>query len=638
MKHSLYLWILAVLALPAVALADLAETTVLLTNSAINMDTGAVVSSGGDLLWNGTALVPQGAAKARFSAHLGTINFNGLPESYWDSVVGGAKATPVTTVAPGDGGAVMTNGGNVAKILIIQNSNGAIAFEFVTFRVAAVAGMPVVNQVLNNSSDTPIGFPSYGVSPSCLFIVTGSGLADPGAPVLQSSAPPGLPLTLNGANITVIVNGVTTRPALYYTSPGQLAAVLPAATPVGTGTLTVTYRGATSAPAPIVVVPAAMGINSYNGPLGVATDGAGKLLTYTNSGFPGQSIVLWTTGLGADPADSDTTFASPPHAVNTPLQIYIGGISATIQYQGSAGYPGVNQINVVIPPSVQVGCVVSVVAVTGSFVSNTVLIPVANGGGECFEQVSGLTGSRIPPPTIQTLRTGLISLAQVNSITAKGVDNLSTTAGAVFEKYTGIQTPGLPVTPGGCVISNNTAQPVGVLTALDPGTVTLSGPSGLAVTLVPQLVPGQYGATLASGSIPAAGGTYTFQGTGGADVGPFATTLTFMGPLLSWTNSAAAATIDRSQGFTYTWTGGNAETYPAMTGTSTSPLVTVGFTCRANIADGKFTVPAYILSALPAGSGGTGFQDTLRGTLTASGLDATTAGGLVSFSVAGAYK
>jgi len=49
-------------------------------------------------------------------------------------------------------------------------------------------------------------------------------------------------------------------------------------------------------------------------------------------------------------------------------------------------------------------------------------------------------------------------------------------------------------------------------------------------------------------------------------------------------------------------------------------------------------VPAYILSALPAGSGGTGFQDTLRGTLTASGLDATTAGGLVSFSVAGAYK
>jgi len=48
-------------------------------------------------------------------------------------------------------------------------------------------------------------------------------------------------LKLNGASITVVVNGVTTYPALYYTSPTQLAAVLPAATPVGTGTLTVLF-------------------------------------------------------------------------------------------------------------------------------------------------------------------------------------------------------------------------------------------------------------------------------------------------------------------------------------------------------------------------------------------------------------
>jgi hypothetical protein len=59
---------------------------------------------------------------------------------------------------------------------------------------------------------------------------------------------------------------------------------------------------------------------------------------------------------------------------------------------------------------------------------------------------------------------------------------------------------------------------------------------------------------------------------------------------------------------------------------------------RGNVADGMFTVPAYILSALPAGSGGAGFQDTFGGTLTATGLDYTTAGGLVSFSVAGTYK
>ena len=58
-------------------------------------------------------------------------------------------------------------------------------------------------------------------------MVKGSGLADEGAPVLQSSAAPGLPLTLNGASITVVVNGVTTHPALYYTTPTEIAAVLP---------------------------------------------------------------------------------------------------------------------------------------------------------------------------------------------------------------------------------------------------------------------------------------------------------------------------------------------------------------------------------------------------------------------------
>jgi uncharacterized protein (TIGR03437 family) len=56
----------------------------------------------------------------------------------------------------------------------------------------------------------------------------------------------GLPLTLNGASISVTVGGVTTDPAIYYTSPSQIAAVLPASTPVGTGTLTVTYNGVPS--------------------------------------------------------------------------------------------------------------------------------------------------------------------------------------------------------------------------------------------------------------------------------------------------------------------------------------------------------------------------------------------------------
>lgn len=151
--------------------------------------------------------------------------------------------------------------------------------------------------------------------------MTGSGLSDPGVPVLQSSAAPGIPLTLNGTSVTVVVNGVTTHPALYYTSPGQIAAVLPAATPVGAGALTVTYRGNTSAPAPIQVVASSVGINSYGVNTGIATDAVGAVITLNNSASPGQTITLWTTGLGADPADSDTPYTLTPHSVNTPLQV-----------------------------------------------------------------------------------------------------------------------------------------------------------------------------------------------------------------------------------------------------------------------------------------------------------------------------
>src|SRR6185437_2055182 len=251
----------------------------------------------------------------------------------------------------------------------------------------------------------------------------------------------GIPLKLNGASITVVVNGVTTHPALYYTSPAQLAAVLPAATPVGTGTLTVTYNGATSPPAPIQVVPSAVGINYYYTNSGVATDASSyALLTYGNSGSPGEIITLWATGLGADSADSDTTYTGTPHPVNTPLQVYIGGLPATILYQGASTFPGVNQINVTIPDQVPTGCWVPLIAVTGSVVSNAVTLPINPGGGACVDSVSGLNGNQIAPSGGQTLRTGLVALIQVDRTGSNGVHTVTSSTDAAFEKYTGLYT------------------------------------------------------------------------------------------------------------------------------------------------------------------------------------------------------
>jgi len=632
---------------PVAIWADVSGTITLQNNTTLNLDTGATVTSGGDIQWNASSLIPQGKATAYALGTLGQIGFNTETEAVLKGlkIVASAAPIPSSKLPVGELVAVYTNAGNVAKVLVTANSGDSISLQFNTF-IAAVPTGPTITAVLNNSSLIPTGFPNSGIAPSSLFVVKGSGLADPAELILQSSQGSGIPLTLNGASISVTVNNVTTHPALYYTSPAQLAAVLPAATPVGTGTLTVTYKGVASNAMPIQVVPSALGINTYYTNTGVATDAiTGSVLTYTNSGSPGETIVLWTTGLGADPADSDTTYTLTPHAVNTPLQIYIGGAPATILYQGASPYPGVNQINLTIPQGVANGCWISLAAVAGGVVSNIATLPINSGGGACIDAQTGLTGTQIAPSGGQTLRTGLVALILTNTPGSGGTRTISNSADAAFEKYTGIYSPNNSVSPGGCIANNLTPATVGTITGLDPGVITLNGPSGLAVTLASQFgIKGAFFATLPVGAIPQSGGAFTFKGSGGADVGPFTSTITFTSSPISWTNQSAAVTIDRTQGLTVNWTGGNAGTYVFISGTSTTTTtpaasrVTGEYMCLAPVDAGHFTVPSYILSALPVGSGGTAVQNDIYSSLSATGLDIGQAIGTVSFSVASAYK
>jgi hypothetical protein len=223
---------------------------------------------------------------------------------------------------------------------------------------------------------------------------------------------------------------------------------------------------------------------------------------------------------------------------------------------------------------------------------------------------------------------------------------LTNSAGGTFEAYTGLYSPNQPVSPGGCIVDYLKPATIGSITGLDPGTITVTGPNGLSLTLPPsQLgINGMFAATLSSTAIPETGGTFTFKGSGGADVGPFTAVVDFSDPLLSWTNPDVATTIDRSQNLKVTWTGGNADSYVYVTGVSTSkatsatPSATLGFTCLVNASDGQVTVPSYILSALPPGTGGMGIQNDFYPKFSASGLDISSALGEIGFSSAATFK
>jgi hypothetical protein len=329
-----------------------------------------------------------------------------------------------------------------------------------------------------------------------------------------------------------------------------------------------------------------------------------------------------------------------PHKVSTPLQVYIGGVLAKILYQGGSIYPGLNLINLVIPPSAPTGCWVSLAAITGDVVSNVVTLPINTGGGECFDVQTGLKGSQLSPSGGKTLRTGLVSLIRSVTPPTKSNPGLESTADAAFVKYTGVYSPQNTISPGSCIVGTKTVAPIPGITGLDPGTITLTPPSGAPITMASQFgIKGAFYAMLSADAIPLTGGKFTFTGSGGADVGAFTSTLELANPLLTWTNQGDAATIDRTKGLHLTWTGGNPGTYVIISGASIgSGLGTLGrYTCLASVGDGQFTVPSYILLSLPAGIGSTLMQDIVYSSLTPSGIDIGTAIADVGFTVASTY-
>jgi len=439
-NNCLVVAILAV-ALSTAARGDLSGNAKLTQITSLNLDTGAIAigaaSSEGDILFTGGSINPQGSAEAfNFASQTDFVEFDALtlaslsmitPANYTQDPLNGSA------LVVNDVFAVYTNGGHYAKVLITAVSNQSISLRYTTYSVSAPLGGPTIAQMQNNYSYILPGLPNYGIAPGSLFIVQGSGLGNPLPPILQPSAAPGLPKTLNQTSVSVTVNGVTTVPALYYTSATQIAAVLPSTTPVGTGTITVTYNGQTSDAAPIQVVQSALGLDTVYGNgsgQGVITDANYNLIGFTNPAQPGQPVILWGSGVGPDLSNDDRTYPlKQNNLTDTPMQVYIGGVSANVLYRGRSQYPGVDQIDVVIPLNVLPGCFVSVVAMSGSIVSNTVTVPV---GGPLFCSDTGLSYSG---RQFQSLATGKANIQVGTILAAEGIlpSGTAWNAGATFQ-------------------------------------------------------------------------------------------------------------------------------------------------------------------------------------------------------------
>ncbi|HCC57287.1 MAG TPA: hypothetical protein DEQ47_08470 [Solibacterales bacterium] len=481
--------------------------------------------------------------------------------------------------------------------------------------IPLLAQQPSISAIQNNYSYTLPTVPNYGIAPGSLFVIFGSNLSTVTTPVLQSSAAPGVPLTLNGVTVTASINGTVAKVPLYYVSTTQIAGILTASVPAGTGTITVTNNGQASAPAPLQVVASDFGIlttNNAGSGSAAAYDANNKLLTATNSARPGQTIVLWGSGVGADPGNDDRIFPQKQNNLsNIPVQVFMGGASAPVVYRGRSQFPGVDQIDVTVPAGVPTGCYVSLVVMSGNVVSNSTTLPIAPNGGTCSDPNTEFTAAQLQALSNKSsVNVGTMFISQEANVARNLSRNVFrgkflNYASADFNART--PSPGF-LSYGSCQILTKEAR----ATHLDVGpTLTVLGPGGEQGSASPTTqkdgTPGDYVGSLPDGFIPSGGGSFTFSnGSGSAAVGPFNAAAVTMPPPLTWTNMGGISTINRSQGVTVTWSGGSPGTFVMLLGAariSSTSNAAVSFACAASLNSGQFTIPPSLLLAVPAGTG-----------------------------------
>ena len=238
--------------------------------------------------------------------------------------------------------------------------------------VATLAGAPV----------TSLSAASYAVNgplaPNLIVSAYGKGLAD-------SNATAALPLPTTLADVGVIVKdaaGSTRAAQLYFISPNQINYVVPDQTSIGTATVTMTKSGQTVGSGAIQVVATAPGIFAANG----NGQGAASALAVK---YPAQ---IWQSTAACTAAGSCVTVPFDVGTADTPvyLELFctgirgtksslaatIGGTAVAATWGVQSQYPGMDQVNILVPTSLAGRGEVDVVLIVDGTAANTVRVNI----------------------------------------------------------------------------------------------------------------------------------------------------------------------------------------------------------------------------------------------------------------------
>ena len=231
---------------------------------------------------------------------------------------------------------------------------------------------------------------AYGskLSPGDIFCVFGQNLS------LSTGGATTIPLapSLNGT--TILVNGIAAP--ILWTSPDQVNAQLPFETSVGIASLVVQVANAATVSSQSVTVNVSspgMFTSTANGITIGAIEHAvdGSLVNSSSPAKPGETISIYLTGLGATTPAVQTGQAGSGQATVLTPTVSIGGQAAQVSFSGLTTYPGLYQINTIIP-NLPSGNAQVLVSSAGNASQAGVLVPVA-GSSTSQSLIATLTGN-----------------------------------------------------------------------------------------------------------------------------------------------------------------------------------------------------------------------------------------------------
>ena len=248
----------------------------------------------------------------------------------------------------------------------------------------------------NAASRMPPGLPGGAIARGSIFLITGTNLGPDITPDLGDP----LQAKLGEVSVTVTQGSTTVNAIPLSLSSAGIGAIMPSNAPLGASSVRVIYKSVTSNPMPVRVVATQVGIytanGAGNGPALAAIDkgdGTSTALTLQTPAYPGQTVYLSSTGLGA--IASDTALVPDPANLTVATEVFVGGVAASVSSKGRSG-PGIDKIGFVVPDAAPLGCWTPVyIRTAATNISNFATISLSADGSPCQEPNNVLSNALI---------------------------------------------------------------------------------------------------------------------------------------------------------------------------------------------------------------------------------------------------